>query len=269
MLSLCESAVAREDQMSTVERREAIVRLVRDQGLVRVEDLAERFKVSSVTIRNDLNYLDNKGLLLRSHGGAMALDEAVKEMPFADKGSVNITQKAAIGAAAAELVNDGESIILDSGTTTQHLARHLAHNHNLVVMTNGLNVANELVRADGIEIMMTGGTLRAKSHSFFGSQAEDALRQYRFDKLFLGADGFDLVAGLTTHFDREASLNRVMCDIASEIILLVDSSKFGRKGYHFIRSFAAFHTLVTDKGIPADYMAGLQRQGVRVIVADS
>ncbi|KEI73354.1 transcriptional repressor AgaR [Endozoicomonas elysicola] len=255
--------------MSTVERREAIVRLVRDKGLARVEELAEHFKVSSVTIRNDLNYLDNKGLLLRSHGGAMALDDVVKEMPFDDKGSVNISQKEAIGAAAARLVNDGESIILDSGTTTQQLAKHLVNNKNLVVMTNGLNVASELVKASGIEIMMTGGTLRSKSHSFYGSQAEDALRQYRFDKLFLGVDGFDLVAGLTTHFDREATLNRVMCDISSEIILLADSSKFGSKGYHFIRSFGAFHTLVTDKGIPADYMAGLQRQGVRVIIADS
>ncbi|WP_066017242.1 MULTISPECIES: transcriptional repressor AgaR [Endozoicomonas] len=255
--------------MSTVERREAIVRLVRDKGLARVEELAEHFKVSSVTIRNDLNYLDNKGLLLRSHGGAMALDDVVKEMPFDDKGAVNISQKEAIGAAAARLVNDGESIILDSGTTTQQLAKHLVNNKNLVVMTNGLNVASELVKASGIEIMMTGGTLRSKSHSFYGSQAEDALRQYRFDKLFLGVDGFDLVAGLTTHFDREATLNRVMCDISSEIILLADSSKFGRKGYHFIRSFGAFHTLVTDKGIPADYMAGLQRQGVRVIIADS
>ncbi len=255
--------------MSTVERREAIVRLVRDKGLARVEELADHFKVSSVTIRNDLNYLDNKGLLLRSHGGAMALDDVVKEMPFDDKGTVNTAQKEAVGAAAAQLVNDGESVILDSGTTTQQLARHLVSSKNLVVMTNGLNVASELVKSSGIEIMMTGGTLRSKSHSFFGSQAEDALRQYRFDKLFLGVDGFDLVAGLTTHFDREATLNRVMCDISSEIILLADSSKFGRKGYHFIRSFGAFHTLVTDKGIPADYLAGLQRQGVRVIIADS
>lgn len=253
--------------MSTIGRREKIVRLVRDNGLARVEELADHFKVSSVTIRNDLNYLDDKGLLLRSHGGAIALDNVVKEVPFIDKGSANPSQKEAIGAAAAQLVSDGESIILDSGTTTQQLAKHLVGKKNLVVMTNGLNVANELTRASEIEIMMTGGTLRSKSLSFYGPQAEDALRQYRFNKLFLGVDGFDLIAGLTTHFDREATLNRVMCDVSSEIILLADSSKFGRKGYHFIRSFGAFHTLVTDSGIPADYMAGLQRQGVRVIIA--
>ena len=255
--------------MSTVERRDAIIRLVRDKGLARVEELAGHFNVSSVTIRNDLNYLDKKSLLVRSHGGAMALNDLVKEVSFDDKGTVNTAQKGVIGAAAAQLVNDGESIILDSGTTTQQLARHLVNSKNLVVMTNGLNVASELVKASGIEIMMTGGTLRSKSLSFYGSQAEDALRQYRFDKLFLGVDGFDIIAGLTTHFDREATLNRVMCDISSEIILLADSAKFGRKGYHFIRSFGAFHTLVTDKGIPADYLAGLQRQGVRVIIADS
>ena len=253
--------------MSTVGRREKIVRLVRDNGLARVEELADHFKVSSVTIRNDLNYLDDKGLILRSHGGAMALDNVINEIPFVDKGSVNLSQKEAIGAAAAQLVNDGESIILDSGTTTQQLAKHLVERKNLVVMTNGLNIANELTKASGIEIMVTGGTLRLKSLSFYGSQAEDALRQYRFNKLFLGVDGFDLTAGLTTHFDREATLNRVMCDISSEIILLADSSKFGRNGYHFIRSFGAFHTLVTDSGIPADYMAGLKRQGVRVIIA--
>ncbi|MET4696749.1 transcriptional repressor AgaR [Endozoicomonas lisbonensis] len=254
--------------MSTVERREAIVRLVSDKGQARVEDLADHFKVSTVTIRNDLNYLDNKGVLLRSHGGAMSTGGLTKEVSFQDKGGVNASRKAAIGEAAARLVNDGESIILDSGTTTPYVAKNLLDRKHLVIMTNGLNVAVELAKSHDIEIMMTGGTLRKKSYSFYGAQAEDALRNFRFDKLFLGVDGFDLVAGLTTHFDREASLNRVMCDISSEIILVADSSKFGKKGYHLIRSFGAFNTLVTDKGIPADYLAGLQRQGVRVIIAD-
>ena len=254
--------------MSTVERREAIVRLVSEKGQARVEELSDHFQVSSVTIRNDLNYLDSKSMLLRSHGGAMSASGLTQEMPFQDKGGVHISQKSAIGAAAAGLVTDGESIILDSGTTTQQVARYLLDRKGLVAMTNGLNVAGELVKGAGIETMMTGGTLRKKSYSFYGTQAEDALRNFRFDKLFLGVDGFDLVAGLTTHFDREASLNRVMCDVSSEIILVADSSKFGSKGYHFIRSFGAFNTLVTDKGIPGDYLAGLQRQGVRVIIAD-
>lgn len=254
--------------MSTISRREKIVRLVHNDGFVRVEELAEYFKVSSVTIRNDLNYLDEKGLLLRSHGGAMIVDSVAAEVPFTEKGSVNRTQKDAIGAAAAALVNHGESIILDSGTTTQYVAKNLINKRNLVVMTNGLNVANELTKSSDVEIMMTGGTLRSTSLSFYGSQAEDVLKQYRFDKLFLGVDGFDLNTGLTTHFDREATLNRLMCDVASEIILVTDSSKFGRKGYHFIRAFGAFHTLVTDKGIPLDYAGGLKRQGVTVIIAD-
>lgn len=115
---------------------------------------------------------------------------------------------------------------------------------------------------------MTGGTLRKTSYSFYGAQAEDALRHFRFDKLFLGTDGFDLSSGLTTHFDREASLNRVMCEVAREIILVTDSSKFGRSGYHFIRDFGGFNTLVTDSGIPDDYRSELKRLGVQVIIAD-
>lgn len=254
--------------MDTVERRKAIVDAVQLHGLVRVDDLAERYAVSTVTIRNDLNILDDKGLILRTHGGAIAPEKIGFELPFNDKCRTNARIKSAIGKLAASLVNEGESIVLDSGTTTQQLAKHLQQHAGVAVMTNGLNIASELAHGANVDVMITGGTLRKKSLSFYGSQAEEAMRRYRFDKLFLGTDGLDKVAGLTTHFDREASLNRVMCEVSAEIILLTDSSKLGRKGHHFIREFGHFHTLITDNGIPTEYREQLEQLGVKVLIAE-
>ncbi len=253
---------------TTAERREDIVRLIRQARHVRVEELADRFHVSTVTIRSDLNYLNDKGLIIRSRGGAAIADVFVQRLPLQDKAGANTGKKQIIGKAAANLINNGDSIILDSGTTNQQIARYLQEKQNLVVMTNDLNVANELADIPDISLMMTGGTLQQASRSFYGQQAEESLQNFHFNKLFLSVDSFDLKAGLTSYFDREASLNRTMCRVASEIILVTDSSKFGKKSCHLILPFARFHTLVTDSDIPDQYLCNLQEQGIRVIIAD-
>jgi DeoR family transcriptional regulator of aga operon len=256
------------DNLNTIERQQEIVRLTQQLGKVAVRELADRFAVSEVTIRSDLAVLDQKKLLVRSRGGALINSELSRELSLKEKRHCYSALKQQLGAAAAGLIRDGDRVILDSGTTTQQVAAHLADHKDLIVMTNGLNIAVELAQKEEVEVMLTGGLLRKKSMSFYGNVAEKSLRDYNFNKLILGVDGFDLKAGLTTHFEKEASLNRLMCDIANEIIVVTDSSKFDQRAFHVICGSANIHSLVTDSGIPEQYAEHLTKQGVHLHIID-
>jgi DeoR family transcriptional regulator of aga operon len=256
------------DQLNTIERQQEIVRLTNELGKVSVIELAQRFGVSEVTIRNDLTILDQKRLLLRSRGGAMVNDALGRELSLKEKRHKNSELKQRLGQQVAALINDDEHIILDSGTTTEQVAAQLHGHKHLTVMTNGLNVAMQLAQHDKITVMLTGGTLRKKTMSFYGPQAENCLRFYQFDKVILGADGFDMAAGLSTHFEAEANLNRQMCQVAREVIVVTDSSKFSQRGFHLVCPPQAIHTLVTDSALPADCAAQLQALGIRLLLVD-
>lgn len=251
---------------SAIERRMEIVNMVNLNGKARVEDLAENFNVSSVTIRSDLSFLEKNGYVIRSHGFAIPNSGAIAELTVHEKRRQNAGVKLCIGKEAAKLINNGDTIILDSGTTTREIASSLKNLEDVVVMTNGLDVAMELVSAPGVEVLMSGGLLRKNALSFSGSQAEASLKNYRFDKFFLGVDGFDLRAGITTHNEQEASLNRLMCDISEQVIAVADSTKFGIRSCHMIREFGNIDILVTDSDIPEDYLYSLREMKVEVII---
>jgi len=257
------------DPLNTLERQQAIIELVNRKGKASVKELAERFDVSEVTVRADLGFLNDKGLLIRSRGGAIVNSPLGRELTLREKHEKHHGLKRQLGETVAALIHDEDRLILDSGTTTEEVAIALRRHKNLIVMTNGLNVANELIAAENIELMMTGGLLRKKSQSFYGAQAEASLRQYHFDKVVLGVDGFDLRVGLTTYFEPEANLNRLMCEMADEVIVVTDSSKFDRRSFHIICSISTIDTLVTDTGIPPEYADELTRQGVRLHLVDA
>jgi DeoR family transcriptional regulator of aga operon len=245
-----------------------IVSLVNRDGKARVEDLAAQFNVSSVTIRSDLSFLEKNGYVVRSHGAAIPNSGVIAELTVHEKRRQNAGIKSLIGQAAAKLIESGDTVILDSGTTTREIASSLKALDDVVVMTNGLDVAMELASAPGIEVLMSGGVLRKGALSFSGSQAESSLKNYRFDKVFLGVDGFDLRAGITTHSEQEASLNRLMCEISEQVIAVVDSTKFGKRSCHMIREFGNIDILVTDSDIPEDYLQGLREMKVDVIIVE-
>ncbi|MEL6116144.1 transcriptional repressor AgaR [Photobacterium sp. SP02] len=256
---------------STSERREQTLSMLRKQGSVQVAELAAMYNVSTVTIRNDLAFFEKQGIATRAYGGAFLneSDAPVPEHSIEDKSRLNRSVKDLIGQAAAKMVNDGDTIILDSGTTTHSIAEHLIHHDNVIALTNGLNVANTLVAAEGVEVIVLGGHLRRKSLSFYGGQAEQALDNYHFNKLFLAVDGFELAKGITTHSENEARLNRRMCDVADEIIVVTDSSKFGRISLHKILEPGKVHKVITDKAIPERYLDGLRKAGIEVILVDA
>lgn len=253
---------------NTTQRRETILQQLTRNGSVQVTDLVQEFGVSAVTIRNDLSTLEAQGLASRSHGGATLTRTPPPEQSIRQKDAINQEQKDRIGALAATLVQEGDNIIIDSGTTTISLARHLREASNVTVMTNGLNIAWELADTAGVELILTGGLLRKQSLSIQGSQAEATLQAYNFDKLFLGVDGFDLQFGVTTHHEAEASLNHKMVERAKKIIVLTDASKFGRVSLHRIVQLDRVHTVITDASISPEYREGLQKLGIELLIAD-
>lgn len=253
---------------NTRQRRERILQLLVKHGSVQVAHLAESMGVSAVTIRADLGQIESQGLARRNHGGAALVRTPPQEQDIHLKDSLNSSLKEAIGARAAQLVRAGDNLIIDSGTTTMTLARHLRDAEGVTVMTNGLNVAWELANAPGVEVMLTGGLLRKQSLSFQGAQAEASLTSYSFDALFLGVDGLDLQFGLSTHHEGEASLNHRMVERARRIVVLTDASKFGRVSLHRIAQLECVDTVITDPGISPEYSEGLLRLGIELIVVD-
>ncbi|NQZ12330.1 MAG: DeoR family transcriptional regulator [Algicola sp.] len=254
--------------MNSIQRRHDIVQTALKTGKVLVPDLVDKYAVSAVTIRSDLNQLASKGLLVRARGGALANNAVSLELSIDQKHQNRQHIKRKLAQAVCTLINEGEAIILDSGTTTAEVATCLHQFNRLVVMTNGLNVAQNLVNAGRIEVLMTGGTLRNKSLSFYGRQAEESLQRYHFDKVILGVDGFDFHAGITTHFEYEAIMNRLMCDVAQQVIVVTDSSKFNRCGVHKIRGFDQINALVTDSGIPDSFAQSLEQAGVKLVIVE-
>jgi len=158
-------------------------------------------------------------------------------------------------------------VLIDSGTTALQVARHIEASASLVVVTSDVGVMNEMVARENVHLVFLGGTLRRKNLSFYGTQTERALQDLHVEKLFLAADGFDIEKGLTTHFEPEALLNRLMCKAASEIIMVADSSKFGRICLHKIIESQGIAKVVTDTGIPDATREALIRIGVEVIIA--
>ncbi len=253
---------------NTRERRERILQMLVAQSNVQVADLVPLLGVSAVTIRTDLAALEQRGLLSRNHGGAKLLRKPPPEQDIHQKDALNVALKECIGARAAHLVQPGDNIIIDSGTTTMPLARNIRDLSQVTVMTNGLNVAWELASAEGVQLMLAGGLLRKTSLSLQGAQAEACLSAYSFDKLFLAVDGLDLKFGLTTYDEAEASLNARMVDRAKKVIVLSDSSKFGRVSLHRIANLDRVHCIVTDDGISDEYREGIQSLGIELILAD-
>lgn len=254
------------NKRNTQQRRHLIMTELQQQGEVSVEQLAERFQTSEVTIRKDLSVLEEAGLLLRRYGGAVLVPQ-----DFVTDSSLEQVskRKLAIAKVAASLIKDHYRIIIDSGRTTAALLPELAHKQGLVVMTNSLAVANALRELENEPtLLMTGGSWDSQSESFQGQLAEQVLRAYDFDQLFIGADGLDLARGTTT-YNELYSLSRVMAEVAREVIVMVESDKLGRKIHNLELPWQSIKVLVTDTGLSAADAAAIEQQGVSVIRVDA
>jgi DeoR family transcriptional regulator, aga operon transcriptional repressor len=246
------------------ERRRAILEVLNREGRVLVLDLAKRFETSQVTIRKDLEDLHAHGLVHRTHGGALPAREGALEDPtLREKEKLHRREKLRIAEAASRVVQEGQVVILDSGTTTTAIARALRHFQNLTIVTNAVNIAAEL-SGTAVEVILTGGTLRKNSFSLVGPIAEETLHRLNADLLFLGVDGFDVHYGLSTPNLLEAKVNRVMVEVAKRTIAACDSSKFGRRSLSLIAPPQALHQVITDRGAPKSDVMTLKKAGIEV-----
>lgn len=192
----------------------------------------------------------------------------LRELSLSERTTERLWIKRKLAERACDFISEGDAIILDSGTTTAEIAQRLDRFESLMVMTNGLNIANILAGSANVDLMVTGGTLRKKTQSFYGRPAEDNLLRYHFDKVFLGIDGFGLNVGFTTHFEHEAVLNRGMCSVSQQVIVVADSTKFQRPCLHKIRGADEIDILVTDSDIPDNYVRELEGLGVELAVVN-
>jgi DeoR family transcriptional regulator of aga operon len=249
---------------STVKRRNLIIMDIQEQGQVFVDELSKKFNVSEVTIRNDLEQLERKNMLIRARGGAINLDSRVRaDHRLTEKGKLYYKEKAAIGKQAAKLIKDGETIILDSGTTTIEIIKNISHLKELTLISNALNIVNELVDSPN-NVIVPGGYLRKNSLSMVGPMAERNLRNLYVDKVFLGVDGFDTKVGIYTPNIEEAHLNEIMIDVANEVIIVADSSKFKRRSFAYICPLNKINTVITDQGIDDEDKKRLEDAGIKV-----
>jgi DeoR/GlpR family transcriptional regulator of sugar metabolism len=243
--------------------------LLEHKSQVTVRDLVERFSISAVTARADLDELSSQGMVVRSHGGAVRQVEASQDYPLLLKKTLHHGEKARIGKAAADLIQNNETVILDSGTTTAEIARHLKARRlqSVNVITHALNIAYELMDAPDISVIMIGGLLRPVSCSFVGPQAEAMLKEFHADRLFLAVDGFDIEIGPSTPDVLEAQLNSLMMRISKEVNVVADFSKLGRRSISRIGPLSGVHRLITDSRAPSEFTEALRRARIDVITA--
>jgi DeoR family transcriptional regulator of aga operon len=258
----------RPERLLVEERRRRILQILHRQERVTVEELVQRFGVSAVTIRGDLDILAKNGALVRSHGGALRPVEVSRDIPIAVKQTRRHAEKVRIARAAVQMVRGGETILLDSGSTTREVARALRtlEVESLSVVTNALNIGLEIAAVPRIRLIMTGGILRQMSYSLAGPPAEQVLEGLRADRLFLGVDGLDPDIGLMTPDLFEARLNARMIEISREVVVVADSTKFSRRSLSVIAGLERVHRLITDSGAPPDGVAKVQALGVEVII---
>jgi DeoR/GlpR family transcriptional regulator of sugar metabolism len=251
-------------QLNT-ERLQLIERFINERQHVRVAELSKYFAVSEPTIRRDLQKLEEMGQIRRAHGGASAMERAMLELPIVQRVVECIEEKRRIGRAAAQLIQDDETIFLGSGTTTLEVARHLHEKKNLTVITNAINVAQCLASNPDINVIITGGVLRHSEFSMIGYIVEQTLKELHADKVIVSMRAVSVNEGLTNHNLLETMTDRKIIQFAREVILVADHSKFDKVSTAVIAPITAVHKVVTDTQTPQETIQSLRARGITVI----
>lgn len=249
------------------DRHQLILQKLKEIGRVNILELSESMKVSGVTIRKDLKLLEDKNLLFRTRGGGSINNPYATDRPINEKELINADEKQKIAKAALALIGQKDSIIISSGTTVFELARCLHPSKHLTVITPAVKVTLELCNRPNIEVLQLGGLIRQNSSSVAGTFAERILEEISCGILFLGVDGIDVDFGLSITNLTEASLNQKMIDLAQEVVVLADSSKFDRRGLGRICSLDQVQYIVTDDKVPPGIVKLIEERGIKVIIA--
>jgi DeoR family transcriptional regulator, fructose operon transcriptional repressor len=254
--------------MLAAERQRIILNLLRQAGRVTVTELCARFKVSPNTVRRDLRLLQESCSIAVVHGGALINENGDSEIPFPNRQASAVNQKTRIGIRAAQLIGENEAIILDAGTTTHAVAKALSTRRDLTVITNALNIAQELADSPGIMTIVAGGVVRSKSNCLVGAMVERTLAEWHASKVFLSAGGVDLQVGLTNPNPFEVPIKQAMIKAAQQVILVASSDKFGRRSLVPFAPLQAVQIIVTDNELAPEMAASIRELGIELIIAE-
>jgi DeoR/GlpR family transcriptional regulator of sugar metabolism len=250
------------------QRRDKILELIREDGQAKVTDLSRLFKVTEVTIRQDLERLEKDGFILREHGGAYLKNVNANVRTLTLQNQENMDEKMVIARKAVEFIHDGDTIILDSGSTTTEIAKLLIGYNNLTVITNALNIAFILGAESGISVVVTGGEFKAPTLSLTGQKAADFFQNLHVDKLFLATAGIALKSGLTYPGISDICVKRAMIESANETYLVADSSKIGKSAFASLGALSLIHYLITDSKIKEEDIQWLKTYDVKFVIAE-
>ena len=246
------------------QRHKSIIEELKKDGYVKVQDLSEKLGVSKVTIRKDLKYLESKKMLYRNHGSASSLSSIITDKHIDIKEKMYIEEKVSIAKAACKLLEPNDKIIIASGTTLLAFANEIDVNSDITVITSSVKVSLAMCYNPNMEIVQLGGSLRKNSVSVIGHYAENILKSLSCNKLFLGVDGIDIDYGLTTSNMSEALINQQLIDASQKIIVLTDSSKFGKRGFCKICDINKIHHIITDSNAPGHVLEMLRDRDIEV-----
>lgn len=253
--------------MTTYERRQSLLEILRKQPGLRVPEIAQALAISEGTVRNDLNALEDEGRLKRVHGGAILTEQdPFQNNSFVRRYKQNVEAKLAIAREAALLINDGDSILLDASSTDYYLAREISNRQGLRVVTNGFEIARELAGNPSNNVILIGGVVNNHSSSVTGLLSERIIEEMRIEKAFLSCSGFSLERGMTEILMDEAQIKRKAIESAQTLYALVDSSKFGRED---LTSFAIpkkINRLFTDSGILPVWINRMHEAGIEYVI---
>ncbi len=250
------------------QRREKILELIREDGHAKVLSLSKIFKVTEVTIRQDLERLEKEGFIEREHGGAFLKNIGTHVKNIALQNQTHMPEKVAIAKKALSLISDGDTIILDSGSTTTEIAKLISGYKNLTVITNALNIALILGADPGINLVVTGGEFKAPTLSLTGQKAADFFNNIHVDKLFLATAGIALKSGLTYPSISDIVVKRAMIDSANEVYLVADSSKIGMNSFASLGALSLVNLMITDSYITEENKALLDEYEIKYIIAE-
>lgn len=256
-----------ESKLIARERRRRVYEAIEASGVAAVRDLAREFGVAGITITRDLHDLEQEGLIRRVHGGAISVRGASYEPPYSARMAQLADEKRRIAERAVALVRDGESLILDVGTTTLEIARALKGKRNLTVLVSNLRAALELASQPAIQVIVVGGKLRASELSMVGHLAEEMFRGFQVDKAFISVGGLTVEHGLTEFNVDEAGAKRVMIERAGERIVVADHTKFGKVMLAAVAPLSAINAVITTDTVDAAILEEMRRLGIEVLLA--
>ena len=244
--------------MLAVERHAIIMEILQKNKIIKISDIANRFSVSNETARRDLEALQDSNQVKRIYGGAILQEPETAVPQYKARAVKRHSQKIAVGKAAASLINSGETIILDIGTTTLEMARHLKDLRDITVLTNSLPIINELSNSS-VNLFCLGGRLSSDELSMSGKITIDSLQQFFVDRAFIGAGGITLDGGLSDYYSEEAMVSQAIIQRANQVVLVSDSGKFGSNAFASVCGFDDIDVVVTDDNLPVAFQEGLRK----------